>query len=74
MLGWWALPAHAYLDPGTGSMLIQAVIGAIAAVGVTLRLYWYKIKLMFSSRTADQESDDMGSPADADADPPIKEN
>jgi len=47
-VGAWALPAHAYLDPGTGSMLIQGIIGAIAAVGVALKLYWHKIKLMIS--------------------------
>jgi len=27
-----ASPAHAYLDPGTGSMLVSAVIGVAAAV------------------------------------------
>ena len=39
-----ALPgsAFAYLDPGTGSILIQGLIAAVAAVGVTLRLYWHR--------------------------------
>jgi len=55
-LGTWALPAHAYLDPGTGSMLIQGIIGAVAAVGVTLKLYWHKIKLMISGRKAEDET------------------
>ena len=58
VLGTWALPAHAYLDPGTGSMLIQGIIGAIAAVGVTLKLYWHKIKLLFSGRSAIDETSD----------------
>ncbi len=53
--GIWALPAYAYLDPGTGSMLIQGIIGAIAAVGVTLKLYWHKIKLMISGRKPKDE-------------------
>lgn len=44
------MPAHAYLDPGTGSALIQGVIAAIAAVGVTLKLYWHRIKRFFTSR------------------------
>ncbi len=52
----WAIPAHAYLDPGTGSMLIQGIIGAVAAVGVTLKLYWHKIKLMISGRKAESET------------------
>ena len=38
-----ALPAHAYLDPGTGSALIQGLIAAIAAIGITARLYWHRI-------------------------------
>lgn len=36
--------AHAYLDPGTASMLLQAVIGLVAAAVVTLRLYWQRIR------------------------------
>jgi hypothetical protein len=37
--------AFAYLDPGTGSMLIQVVLGGIAAVGVALKLFWHKIRI-----------------------------
>ena len=36
--------AYAYLDPGTGSVAIQALIGALVGVGITLKIYWYKIK------------------------------
>jgi hypothetical protein len=35
--------AQAYLDPGTGSMLLQVILGGVAAVGVIIKLYWYKI-------------------------------
>ena len=35
--------AFAYLDPGTGSMLLQVVLGGIAAVAVALKLFWYRI-------------------------------
>lgn len=38
-------PVYAYIDPGTGSLLIQSIIGAIAAVAVTMKLYWHKLKL-----------------------------
>ncbi len=40
-----ALPvtAFAYLDPGTGSMLMQVILGGIAAVAVALKLFWYRI-------------------------------
>lgn len=39
-----AEPAFAYVDPGTGSMLLQVVLGGFAAVGVVLKLYWHKIR------------------------------
>jgi hypothetical protein len=37
--------AFAYLDPGTGSMLLQVILGGIAAVGVALKLFWHKIRV-----------------------------
>lgn len=42
LIGLAALPAtaHAYFDPGTGSLLIQAVIGGLAAVAV----FWGNLK------------------------------
>ena len=42
-------PASAYLDPGTGSMMLQAIIGGIVAAGVVGRLYWYRLKASVSS-------------------------
>lgn len=43
----WPAAAFAYIDPGTGSILIQGVIAAIAAVGVTLKLYWHRFVGLF---------------------------
>lgn len=37
-------PAYAYLDPGTGSIVLQAVIGGVAASLFILRGYYQKIK------------------------------
>lgn len=39
-------PADAYLDPGTGSIVLQGVIAAIAAAGVALKLYWRKLRTL----------------------------
>jgi hypothetical protein len=33
----------AYLDPGSGSMILQILAGGVAAVAVTAKLYWNKI-------------------------------
>lgn len=48
-----ATPAFAYLDPGTGSMLLQGLIGGIAAVGAVLSVYKQKIKDAFSRKKSD---------------------
>ena len=39
--------AHAYLDPFTGSVLLQLTLGSIAGLLVTLKLYWLKIKQFY---------------------------
>lgn len=36
-------PAYAYLDPGTGSVILQGIIGAITAGAVILRIYWHRL-------------------------------
>ena len=33
-----------YIDPGSATAIIAMIIGAIAGAGMTLKLYWYKIK------------------------------
>ncbi len=42
------LPFHhaidAYIDPGTGSIVLQAVIGGFAAVLVAIGMFWKQIK------------------------------
>ncbi len=36
--------AHAYIDPGTGSVIIQAIIGGVVAVGFFLKTNWLRVK------------------------------
>jgi len=38
-----APPAHAYLDPATGSMIISALIGLLAAIALALKMFWYRV-------------------------------
>ena len=40
-------PAHAYLDPGAGSMLLQILLGGIAGLAVFLKLFWHRILTFF---------------------------
>lgn len=37
----------AYLDAGTGSILVQAIIGFFVAIGVVLKTFWGRITSIF---------------------------
>lgn len=50
------MPAYAYIDPGTGSALIQGLIAAVAAAGMTLRLYWHRVARFFGRKKKDAQS------------------
>jgi hypothetical protein len=39
--------AQAYIDPGSGSIILQALLGALAAAGVSISIYWNKLKDFF---------------------------
>ena len=55
-------PAHAYLDPGTGSMLVQLLLGGVAGALVIGKLYWARLTAMFGfGRPRSQE--EAGEPA-----------
>ena len=43
-------PALAYLDPGTGSILLQGLFAAVVGGLVTIKLYWAKVKSLFGSK------------------------
>ena len=38
-----ALPARAYLDPASGSMILQLILGGVAGLAVVVKLFWHKI-------------------------------
>ena len=45
-----ASPAYAYLDPGTGSMLVSAVLGVAAAVALAVKMFWYRLVGFFRGK------------------------
>jgi hypothetical protein len=47
-----ASPAYAYLDPGTGSMLVQGLVAAIAVASGAIVAFWTRLKQMASRRRA----------------------
>jgi len=42
--------AYAYLDPGSGSIIFQILIGFLAATLFTLKLYWNKFIVLFKGK------------------------
>lgn len=38
-----AAPAHAYIDPGAGGLLIQALLGGLATVAFVISRYWHQL-------------------------------
>jgi hypothetical protein len=49
-LGLLARPAHAYLDPGTGSYVFQMVAAALVSAGFLVRAYWHRLRRVFTRR------------------------
>ena len=47
--GTFFIDAYAYIDPASGSMFIQVIIGALVGVGITIKVYWAKIRFKFST-------------------------
>ena len=39
--------AHAYLDPGTGGIILQMLLGGAAGVMVVGKLYWHQFTSLF---------------------------
>ena len=42
-----ARPAHAYIDPASGSMFLQLLLGGVAGVALVFKLYWHKLLRVF---------------------------
>lgn len=42
--------ATAYVDPGTGSVLLQMLLAGAVGVGVVVKLYWRKLRSRLGGR------------------------
>ena len=50
--------AFAYLDPGSGSAIMSAIIGFIVAISMAVKTYWYKLKSIFVKKPVSDLADD----------------
>lgn len=46
----------AYLDPGSGSVLLQALLGGVAAIAITGKLWWHRLLTLLRIRKPEVES------------------
>ena len=52
----FVLDVYAYIDPVTGSAVLTLLAGALAAVAMTLKFYWFKIKTIFSGNLSKENN------------------
>ena len=59
---WYSWIAMGYFDPGTGSLIIQLVIGFVVVIGASIRIFWDRIKSIFRNgkSVGDNESYNEG--------------
>ncbi len=47
-----------YLDPGSGSLLVQLILAAVLGAGVAIRVFWKRIKALFTGKKVEPEPED----------------
>ena len=43
-----------YLDPGSGSMLVQMILAAALGIGVGVKIFWKQIRAFFTHNKAEE--------------------
>jgi hypothetical protein len=57
-LFFFATEVHAYLDPGSGSYIIQILLGSLVAGFFVIKQYWQRLKSFFKGRNQQSKDDD----------------
>jgi len=55
----WLPSANAYIDPGSGSFVFQALIGGLLAAGVAIKVYWKRLTGLVTRKDPEQPHDDV---------------
>jgi len=54
--------ALAYLDPGSGSMFLQLLLGGVAGVVMLLKFYWHRLLVFFRIKKEEAPNKTPGAP------------
>ena len=49
--------ALAYIDPGTGSFIIQGIIGGVVCGAFAVKLFWKRIKAAVTGQPLEEDED-----------------
>lgn len=49
--------AQAYLDPGTGSLFIQIILGGVAGLLIAGKLFWHRILVFLRIRKVESKTE-----------------
>ncbi|MCC6742274.1 MAG: hypothetical protein IT175_00290 [Acidobacteria bacterium] len=50
-----AIPA--YIDPGSGSFILQVVVGTLLGASVAAKMYWARLRAFFGNRKERNDGD-----------------
>ncbi len=50
--------AYAYLDPGTGSIVVQSIVAGVASSLFVIKLYWHKLRAALGLGPRDTKAKD----------------
>ena len=50
-----SLQTLAYLDPASGSLLLQLILGGVAGAALVLKLFWHRILSLFGKKPKDDK-------------------
>lgn len=59
----------AYLDPGSGSVILQAILGGVAAIAITGKLWWHRLLTILRIRKPEDDASKAPAPATDDSGP-----
>ena len=59
-----APPAHAYLDPGTGSYIFQLLLAGLVGLAFVIKVFWGRIKGFFAGLFSKDQAQGEETPDD----------